>query len=322
LRFLTLTLHPAIDRVLRVKMLTPGQTFDAALELRVPSGKGVNTARSLSTLVKAPIAAAAWVGADEAAWFARETLRLSKVKSLLCPRRCATRLANTILEDSGRETHVKEAMERPDTGEQAALLEFWSKAVKPGDIVAVCGSAPSGTAATILRALFRIARERGAAAIVADTSGPALEIAAAASLDGIKGNAAEIGAWLKLSAPLDLEIIGHRHALSEALAQKGAPNSIVVTLGKDGALLVTPNSMLRAAPPSVEKSFIVTATGCGDAATAGWMWAIRDGCAPEETLRRIVACGTAKLASADPGKLDRRHVTAFLPQVNVSGWPR
>ena len=272
--------------------------------------------------MRAPIAAAVWAGADEAAWFARETMRLSKVQALLCPRRCATRLANTILEESGRETHVKEAMDRPDSGEQAALLEFWSKAVKPGDIVAVCGSAPQGTAAAILRALFRIARERGTAAIVADTSGAALEIAAAASLDGIKGNAAEIGLWLSLGAPLDLEIIGHRHALSEALAQKGAPKSIVVTLGKDGALLITPNSMLRAAPPSVEKSFVVTATGCGDAATAGWMWAIRDGCAPKDTLRRVVACGTAKLANADPGKLDRRNVSAFLPQVTVAGWPR
>ena len=320
MRFLTLTLHPAIDRVLRVAELIPGGTFDAKLEASVPSGKGVNTARSLSAFVRAPdtVAAAVWVGAGEAAWFAKESARISRVRSLVCTRNCVTRTASTILEVNGRETHIKEAMDSPDAGEQSKLLEFWARAVKPGDIVAVCGSAPKGTAPAVLRAIFRIAKEKRAASVIADTNGPALEIAATSGINGIKGNALELGALLGLSAPLDVSIIGHREALQGALSRRGGPASILVTFGKDGALIVTANEILVARPPAIESKFIVTATGAGDAATAGWMQSIRDNSSPAETLRRVVACGCAKLASSDPGKLDPRRVNAYLREITAA----
>ena len=59
------------------------------------------------------------------------------------------------------------------------------------------------------------------------------------------------------------------------------------------------------------------ATGCGDAATAGWIWALQDRCSPDETLRRAIACGTAKLASADPGSLSRALVQKYVIKISV-----
>ena len=318
MRFVTLTLHPAIDRILRVDTLTPGDTFDARVEFSVPSGKGVNTARSLRHVVgpRSVIRAAAWIGAGEAEWYARELLRLSRIQAVLCPRACATRLANTILEKSARETHIKETMATPTAREAGELLRCWSAAIQPGDIVAVCGSAPRGTKPSTLKKVFRIAREKRAAAVIADTNGPALDIAGAAGIDGIKGNAAEIGAWLGLNTALDAENDQHRRAIQASFERRGAPKSILVTMGPRGAMYLTPDTLLLAAPPRVTKSYIVTATGCGDAATAGWMWALRDRCDAAELLQRVVACGTAKLNSADPGSLNAHHVNAFLKRIH------
>jgi 1-phosphofructokinase family hexose kinase len=326
MRIVTLTLHPAIDRIVRVESLVPGATFDGKCEFRVPSGKGVNTARSLRCVLspskrggeEEALVAAVWVGENEATWFARELLRKSNIRAALYPRVCTTRSATTILESDGRETHIKEAMDSPSATERSTFLSLWKKTLRRGDIVALCGSAPAGTPRDFLRGVFAIARESGCATIIADTNGPALVAAGKGSITGIKGNAAEIGAWLRLSDPLDFRKVEHRVALKRAFARPGAPQSIFVTLGPAGALLATRERILFAAAPKVEESFIVSATGCGDAATAGWLWALRDGETSEETLRRAIACGTAKLATADPGAVDPRHVRSFLRQVKVT----
>jgi fructose-1-phosphate kinase PfkB-like protein len=318
-RFVTLTLHPAIDRILHTDTLEPGGTFNAQLNFSVPSGKGVNTARSLRSVVgkNSVISAVAWVGSAESEWFTRELLRLSHVRATLCERACATRLANTLLERSGRETHIKETMPAPSPREESALLRCWSRAIQAGDIVAVCGSAPPGTRTQTLKKIFGIARQRRAAAIIADTNGAALDIAGQSGIDGIKGNTAEIGAWLNLAAPLNPKNARHRRVVTQAFQRTGAPKSILVTMGAAGAIYLNSQQMCFAAPPPVSKSFIVTATGCGDAATAGWMWSLHDQVDETILLQRVIACGTAKLACADPGKLKLKDVTRFVSRVKV-----
>ena len=320
MRIVTLTLHPAIDRIVRVETLTPGATFDGNCEIRVPSGKGVNTARSLSCVLAqegSSLVAAAWVGENEAPWFARELFKISGVRAALCPRACTTRAATTILERTGRETHIKEAMDQPTALERSAFLTFWKKTLRRGDSVAVCGSAPAGTPPDFLRKIFAIAQAR-CAGVIADTNGAALEAAGRSALAGIKGNQAEIGAWLRLGRPLNIRNPKHLVTLRNAFGKAGAPASILVTLGPKGALFATREQILFGVPPKVRRSFIVSATGCGDAAPAGWLWALRDRCSPDETLRRAVACGTAKLSSADPGTVDPRRVRAFLKRISIT----
>ena len=95
---------------------------------------------------------------------------------------------------------------------------------------------------------------------------------------------------------------------------------ILVTMGARGALLVTKDELLHAVAPN-QRAVQGVATGCGDAATAGWLWATRDGCSPGEMLRRAVACGTAKLGSPDPGELSHRHVSALLRRVKIETIP-
>src|SRR4029079_12042289 len=101
----------------------------------VPAGKGVNTARSLSALVRpSSIVAAAWIGAGEAEWFATSLHKKKGVRAALYSRECATRQAYTFMEKSGRETHLKEAMPPPGRNESSAMLKKWSKTLTAGDL--------------------------------------------------------------------------------------------------------------------------------------------------------------------------------------------
>ena len=245
----------------------------------------------------------------------RRLRELSRIEAAVCPRACATRCALTLLEPCGRETHIKEAMPPPSAREERRLLAFWQKCLKPGDCVAICGSAPSGTSARTLRKIFELARARRVHALIADANGPALETAGQMGLDGVKGNAAEIGAWLGLPGKLNPASRAHRIRLLRRLALKNAPRAVLATLGAAGALFATSETLLLAQAPCCEtpsKNTRQSATGCGDAATAGWLWALLESGGPEDILRRAVACGTAKLASPDPGTLDTRALSALL----------
>jgi len=316
MRALTLTLHPAIDRVIAVERLVPGATFDGKLALIVPSGKGVNTARTLRCVLPAEkVSAAVWLGAAERAWFSRELSRISGVRTLACERPCATRIAQTFLEADRRETHIKEAMEAPTPKEQRELLGWWKKAARHADVLAVCGSAPPGTSSATLRGIFHGASQ--AAVAIADTNGPALKIAAESGLHGIKGNAAEIGELLGVQRPLDPRQADDQKLLAELLQRKRAPASILMTLGAAGAALITLEKVLFAAAPTLPSERYRSATGCGDAATAGWIWGLGEHAPEDVCLARAVACGSAKAASADPGSLDPRLMRTLLKRIAV-----
>ncbi|MGD0094279.1 MAG: PfkB family carbohydrate kinase, partial [Planctomycetota bacterium] len=295
-----------------------------------------NTARTLGCVwpARRQIVAVSWIGQDERRWYAKRLAEISGIRAVLCARPCFTRFACTLLEASGRETHIKERMPPPSRADEAAFLGFWRRLVRRDDIVALCGSAPEGTSSKLLREVYIVARKAGVRALIADSSGAALELAAAAGLDGLKGNAAEIGAWLGLGQALDPAKRVSRRALQDVFARPGAPRAVLCTLGAAGAVLAVPGKLLRAAPPALSGNAAPScrrdagaprqpqsATGCGDAATAGWLWAILQGCALEETLRRAVACGTAKLASPDPGCLDPRYVERLMRKTSIQTVP-
>lgn len=314
-RIVTLTLQPAIDRVVKIGELRPGATFDGTLQLAVPAGKGVNTARSLRALCdrQQRIVAAVWAGGADAQFF-KSRLGESHIECAVCPRNVPTRQANTFLEAGGRETHIKELMPAPSAAEQAALLKFWKNLLRPNDIVATCGSAPKGTPPAVLKRIFAIARECGASLILADTNGRALAAAGSAGIDILKGNASEIGTWLKCGGAFDKANRIHLQCLRRALARPGAPANIVITQGADGVIFVSACEFLHCVlKPKIDPREIISVTGCGDAATAGILWGLlRNDTDPRTLLTCAAACGAVKLFSADPGKLSLKSVRRFV----------
>jgi len=190
MHFSTLTLHPALDRLLDTKRIEAGGLFDVRVRAVIPAGKGINTARVLRRLTGARVTATAWVGAGDAPLY-RAFLRRERIATKLCPRSCDTRWGVTILEQGGRETHFKESMPAPSRGEERALMRFLPGL--KGDAVAVCGSAPPGTPTPLLRRIMRTLRKQFQLLIV-DANGPLLEEAGCVGCDGLKGNASEIGA--------------------------------------------------------------------------------------------------------------------------------
>lgn len=70
------------------------------------------------------------------------------------------------------------------------------------------------------------------------------------------------------------------------------PLTVVVRLGREGALAVREGRVARAAAPRVQ---VVDTTGAGDSLAAGFVAAMVSGWPLEESLRLAVACGTASV---------------------------
>lgn len=317
-RFLTLTLHPAVDRVFAAARVTPGAIHEAALLREVPAGKGVNTARSLRGILSkksARIGAAVWCGAGERAFFVR-ALKQERIAARVLARPVKTRLCVTVLEDGGRETHFKGAMPQPSRAECAALLKGLAKTLRGfRGVAAVCGSAPPGTPPRVLNEVLRRLRAAKATLLV-DANGPLLSAAGRAGVDGLKGNAREIAAWLGLRGSFAPRNAKHRARLLARLGGRG-PKSVLVTLGSRGAFLATRAGCWSARAPKVARRFVRSSVGCGDAATAGWMLACAEARAPAQALCRAVAAGSAKVYSADPGGTEGHRFAECLGAIRA-----
>ena len=89
---------------------------------------------------------------------------------------------------------------------------------------------------------------------------------------------------------------------------------VVVSLGRQGALLATPNLVLRAYPPPVEE---MNPVGSGDSLVAGLAVGILADSSWEEALRLGTAAGAANAATWQAGSCTREQVETLAPQVKI-----
>jgi 6-phosphofructokinase 2 len=138
---------------------------------------------------------------------------------------------------------------------------------------------------SIYAQLARIAREKGSKLVV-DTSGEALKQAAMEGVYLLKPNLGELSTLAGLER-IDTTKI---EATAKAVINQYKCEIIVVSLGADGAVLVTPDKTYQVKPPPVERKSTV---GAGDSMVAGIVYSLAGGKDLEQALQFGVACGTA-----------------------------
>ena len=122
--------------------------------------------------------------------------------------------------------------------------------------------------------------------IIVDTSGEALEKVVETGVYLIKPN---IGELAKLIGVERLELPDVEQAAKD-LITKGSAEIVVVSLGADGAILVTKDETHLVKAPKVEKKSTV---GAGDSMVGGMVWALSQNKPLKEVIQLGVCCGTA-----------------------------
>ena len=153
------------------------------------------------------------------------------------------------------------------------------------DYLVISGSLNEGLPTDFYQKIAEIAKSFGAKVIV-DTSGEALLKILETGVYLIKPN---IGELAKLIGVERLELNEVEKA-AKNLIEKGSAEIVVVSLGADGAILVSKDETHLVKAPKAEKKSTV---GAGDSMVGGMVWALSQNKTLKEVIQLGVCCGTA-----------------------------
>ncbi|MFE6485387.1 1-phosphofructokinase family hexose kinase [Streptomyces sp. NPDC057757] len=300
---ITVTLNTAVDVTYTVDRIRTGAVHRLADARHRAGGKGVNVARVLTTLGRSALVAGLVGG--PAGQLVRRDLATSGMAQSLTAVAGTTRQTVTVVEAAAGDAsvflepgpEVSAAEWRAFTGEYARLLGG-------ACVVVLSGSLPPGLSEDAYGQLVAAARRVGVP-VVLDTAGPALLAALDAGPDLVKPNAVELRETVGAGDPL---------AGAEALRRAGA-GSVVVSLGAEGLLAVTPDGVWRARPPG---PLAGNPTGAGDAAVAALAAGLADRAPWPERLRSAVALSAAAVRAPLAGDFDAGTYRDLLPRIAVT----
>lgn len=305
--FVTVTLHPAIDRTVAVETLRLGELVRGELIMVEAAGKGINVTHTLANLGR-DVLATGFVGKQDAGFFL-SSLPEKRVTAAFVEVNCATRENLTIIERvSGRDTHITSSRMKVSRREVGALLTKLRQNVRRDDWAVFTGSCPRGLRQADFVAALRLCKRKGAKVCV-DTSGPLLR------------RALGVGPWLIKPNREELEELTGRRLRSvnqirlaaEGLLSKCA--RVLVSLGAEGAVLVTPDGAWHAHETRHAK--VTHTVGAGDALLAGYLAACAAGEPPTDAVRFAVACGSACVRSPYASIRSRREVSRLIKNIVV-----
>ena len=251
------TPNVALDRSLVVPGYASGGVFRPQRVIAIAGGKGVNVARAARILGGQPRChgfLAGHTGALVAQSAAEEGLDCKWTQFTHGETRVCTAFIDP---ESGLTSLVNESGVETTRGDWQALYNDLCQTVaeERPDAICFCGSLPPGASLDAFTRLLTALRKQDQAVWV-DTSGAALR--AALSIDGIQLKVNDDEAGELLGQSLNDFNAATDAALTLSTQTSG---SVVITLGKRGALLSDGTSVWLAQPPAIHSQ---SAVGSGD----------------------------------------------------------
>lgn len=286
----SLALNPAIDMSYLVPQLLAGDKSQSTNARYDPGGNGINVARVLARLNRE--AHVCCVLAGESGDLLHRLLNREQVEPEYVMVKGETRI-NCTIQQRRPPAEYKVSGIGPDlqAGDLAMITERFLELADNGFGV-LTGSLPPGTPPDIYAKLAMQLRRQGAHAVVDAKNNTLLEtIEAQPCL--IKPNRYELEVMCGKSLPT-LEAI----ATQARAFQRAGVDFVCVSMGEEGAILVTEDDSLFARAPRIRLRCTV---GAGDAMVAGLVAGIADGKPPEDVLRLGLACGSG--AVTQPGTM-------------------
>ena len=305
----TITINPAVDIFVNVDRVEPTKKLRCSAPKRDPGGGGINVARAAHRLGGRVVAIYPAGGA--LGKLLQRLVEREGIDSVTTPSHVETRENFTAYEEDGGEQYrfVLPGSTLHKAEWEACLDKLATLKEKP-KIVVASGSIPPGVPEDFFAQVARHAKSFGAK-MVLDTSGPALKAALAEGITLVKPNLNEFSEFTGRTLGSDADRIA---ACRKLIADKRV-EAVALTLGEDGALLVTAESAWRSAPLRVE---VVSAVGAGDSFLGGLVAALAQGERLEHAFRVAVAAGTAAVMSPGTELCHEEDVRRLLSEVKVS----
>jgi 6-phosphofructokinase 2 len=304
----TITINPAVDIFVNVARVEPTKKLRCSAPKRDPGGGGINVARAAHRLGGRVVAIYPTGGAIGK--LLQRLIEREGIESVVTPSHVETRENFTAFEnESGEQYRFVLPGSKLHPAEWQACLDRLATLPEKPKIVVASGSIPPGVPEDFFASVARHARKLGAK-MVLDTSGAALKAAVAEGVALIKPNLVEMSDFV--GAPLETD--NDRVAAARKLIAARHVEAVALTLGEDGALLVTADGAWRSEPMPIE---VVSTVGAGDSFLGGMVAAIAAGKPLDEAFRMGVAAGAAAVMTPGTELCHEADVKRLLKDVRI-----
>ncbi len=280
MRIYTLTLNPAYDVHASAAAFAIGSETLATVTSREAGGKGVNISRALCC-GGTPGTAIVVLGSDNGDEF-KQGLKAAGIDACLLERPGRIRENLTLHCDGQPETRISFAGFSVDDSILQDVLDAMT--VDTETIVTFTGRIPAGVSKEKAMDFLKTLKQKGAK-LVLDSKSLTVE------------DILEIAPWLIKPNQDELtEYAGCPVATLADAAEKAAVfaatqvENVMISMGEQGAVLLTGGQVYTAVPPKIQA---VSTIGAGDSTIAGFIAAYAAGQMPEGCLKSAVAYGTA-----------------------------
>ncbi|MGE5485976.1 MAG: 1-phosphofructokinase [Ignavibacteriales bacterium] len=305
----TVTLNPAIDRTIVLDSLVRGRLNRSRIVRVDPGGKGINVARVARRLgVDVRAAGLLPAGGGE---LIKSCLEHENIPFEFVEAPGEVRCNLKIVEADGAQTEINEPGPEAPAAAGGKVLKGLATMVEPGDVVVLAGSLPQGLEPDFYARLVDVLNARGVSTIL-DTDGEPLRFGVYARPALVKPNRHEASELLGRALD-DMQSV---LLAAEDIRSMGAKMT-VISLGSEGAILVSPQKRLWAAAPSVEVKGTV---GSGDAMVAGLVWGMLHGSDPETMLKLATAAGTASASTLGTAGCSAEDIRGFERRVAIQSF--
>ena len=301
-KIITITFAPSIDKSAIVPAVFSEKKMRCSALVTEPGGGGINVARVISRLggdVRAIFPSGGYMG-----MFLNHLLENDNVPFASIQSKNETR-ENYVILDQATNKQYRFGMPSIELFENELkdIIQVIENQEKV-DFIIASGSLPPGIPLNIYGQLSKIATKKKAKLIV-DTSGEALKNALNEDVYLLKPNLEELG-FLLDKKDLELENI---EVLAKELIQKRHCQIIVVSLGANGAMLITKDETFSVRPPKVK---VKSTVGAGDSMVAGIVFGLSNNLNLKECLQYGVACGTATTMNSGTALCQIKEVKKLL----------
>jgi 6-phosphofructokinase 2 len=307
-KVITLTANPAIDIATTVDRVVPLHKLRCTSARRDPGGGGINVARVVRRL--GGETTAIYPAGGSTGQLLRRLVDREDVSSIVVAIADETREDFTITEE-------KSGQQYRFVLPGASLTETeWSNCLNALTDIAECpsfvvgsGSLPPSVPDDFYARAARIAKSR-ASKMVLDTTGRPLAAALEEGVYLVKPNLRELQELVHVPLSNVEGWLGAAHTL----VASGQVEVIALTLGHQGALLVTAESAFRARALDVRA---VSAVGAGDSFLGGMVWSLASGGSVIEAFRYGVAAGSAAVMNTGTELCHTADVTRLYNDVQL-----
>jgi 6-phosphofructokinase 2 len=295
---LTITLNPTVDKSCAVDNIKPEKKLRCTAPKYEPGGGGINVSRGLSRLgIKST---ALFLSGGRTGELLEQLLDDEGVVTSTISVAAETR-ENFIVVDKSHNEQYRFGMpgDAISTEEIAALSQKIDSLSPFPEIVILSGSLPDGIDAAYMASLVKEIKAKGAK-VIADTSGEALAEVLKEGVYLLKPNLGELSL---LTGREDLDNESADEAAKQ-LIDEGKAEVVVVSLGPQGAYLVSKGECIHVPAPSVRK---LSTVGAGDSMVAGMVAILANDGSHLDMARMGVACGSAATMSTGTGLFTKEN---------------